>query len=100
MEPDPAPFSNPPRRTDCVCFRRQDKEIRAMDRRRFVPSAEGLEGRALLANSLFGSRISASANVAQEVPVTFQLKEHRIERLPHFLELIKSGRFLPTDTVK
>ncbi len=36
------------------------KKIRAMDRRRFVPSTEGLEGRALMAttnvNTFSGSR--------------------------------------------
>ena len=71
-----------------------------MDRRRYVPSTEGLEGRALLATGLFGGTTSKSIDPAQEVPVTYALKEHRVERLPHFLELIKSGRYLPADTVK
>jgi hypothetical protein len=66
-----------------------------MDRRRFVPSTEGLEGRALL-TSLFGSA-SSNTNPADEVPMTFALKEARIERLPHFLEQIRPGRFLPPD---
>jgi Big-like domain-containing protein len=68
-----------------------------MDCRRFVPSAEGLEGRALLA-SLFGSSTS-NANATQNIPETFALKEARIERLPHFMELFRSGRYLPPDTI-
>ena len=71
-----------------------------MDRRRYVPSTEGLEGRALLATGLFGGTTSKNVDPSQEVPVTYELKEHRVERLPHFLELIKSGRYLPADTVK
>jgi hypothetical protein len=70
-----------------------------MDRRRFVPSTEGLEGRALLASSFFGS-ISKSSNPAADVPMTFKIKTQRIERLPHYMELIRSGRFLPPDTIK
>jgi hypothetical protein len=70
-----------------------------MDRRRFVPSTEGLEGRALLATSLFGSA-SANNNPAVEVPWTFPLKVHRIERLPFHLEQNKPGRILPAATLK
>src|SRR4051795_4439794 len=98
MEPDPAHFlSDHVAPTDCVCSRRQDKEIRAMDRRRFVPSTEGLEGRALLA-SLFGSGTS-NTNATQDIPVTFALKEARIDRLPYFMEQFRPGRFLPPDTI-
>src|SRR5438874_6898608 len=71
-----------------------------MDRRRLVPSTEGLEGRALLATGLFGGSNQRNINPAHDVPMTFALKEHRVERLPHYLELVKSGRFLPADTVK
>jgi hypothetical protein len=68
-----------------------------MDRRRFVPSTEGLEGRALL-TSLFGSA-SSSPPVSESIPMTFALKEARIERLPHYLETLRPGRFLPPDTI-
>jgi hypothetical protein len=71
------------------------KEIRAMDRRRYVPSAEGLEGRALLAtsnlNTLFGLQVNTNLNV----PITYQQKTLRIQRLPYYLEQIHPGRFLP-----
>jgi hypothetical protein len=64
-----------------------------MDPRRFVPSTEGLEGRALL-TSIFGTSTS-TVTVPDEVPATFALKEIRIERLPGHLEQIRPGRFLP-----
>jgi hypothetical protein len=70
-----------------------------MDRRRFVPSAEGLEGRALLASSIF-SFSKPSRNPVSDVPATFELKAHRTERLPVHMEQIRSGRFLPPDTIK
>ncbi|MGE5755953.1 MAG: hypothetical protein ACM35G_09585, partial [Planctomycetaceae bacterium] len=87
-----------------------------MDRRRFVPSPEGLEGRALL--SLFGhsssSQTSSSTNansnapsifgiggnlttVNNNIPETFKAKEARIAHLPFYLERIRPGRFLPND---
>jgi hypothetical protein len=72
------------------------KEIRAMDRRRFVPSSEGLESRALLASSpnlgnLFGFQVTSNLNI----PVTYQQKELRVEHLPYYLGKILPGRFLP-----
>jgi hypothetical protein len=71
------------------------KKIRAMDRRRFVPSSEGLEERALLTgtnlNTLFGLQVNTNLNV----PISLQQKELRIEHLPFFLEQISPGRFLP-----
>ena len=71
------------------------KKIRAMDRRRFVPSSEGLEDRALTTttnlNTLFGLQVNNNLNV----PITLQQKELRIEHLPFFLGQIRPGRFLP-----
>ena len=69
-----------------------------MDRRRFVPSAEGLEGRALLASSIF-SFSKPNKNPTDTVPMTFTLKNHRIQRLPVYMEQIRSGRFLPAATL-
>ena len=65
-----------------------------MDRRRFVPRPEALEGRTLQANinSLFGLQVNTNLNV----PITFQQKSLRIERLPFYLDKIAPhGRFLP-----
>lgn len=69
------------------------KKIRAMDRRRYVPSTEGLEGRELMAgvNTLFGVQVTTNLNV----PITLQQKEKRIEHLPYYMEQINPGRFLP-----
>jgi hypothetical protein len=79
-----------------------------MDRRRFVPSPEGLEGRALL--SVFGNTSSKASSssflgagslstTVSSIPVTFQAKELRIDHLPFYLERIRPGRFLPTDAL-
>jgi hypothetical protein len=79
-----------------------------MDRRRFVPSPEGLEGRALL--SVFGNTSSKSSGASlfgignlsttnDNIPETFQAKQLRIDHLPFYLERIRPGRFLPSDTV-
>ncbi|WP_406699981.1 hypothetical protein V5E97_14160 [Singulisphaera sp. Ch08] len=69
-----------------------------MDRRRFVPSPEGLEGRAML--SVFGAGNNTQAAVAQEVPVTFHQKETRIEHLPFYLKQLEPDRFLPPATIQ
>jgi hypothetical protein len=69
-----------------------------MDRRRFVPASEGLESRALLAvsttpnlSNVFGFQVSTNLNI----PITYQQKELRVERLPFYMEKIRTGRFLP-----
>jgi hypothetical protein len=77
-------------------------EIRAMDRRRFMPSTEGLETRALQAASssglanVFGFQVSTNLNI----PVTYEQKELRIEHLPYFMEKILPGRFIPKAEIK
>jgi hypothetical protein len=74
-----------------------------MDRRRFIPTSEGLEQRALLATSttpnlsnIFGFQVSTNLNI----PITFQQKELRVEHLPFYLEKIRPGRFLPQAEIK
>ena len=69
------------------------KKLRAIDRRRYVPSTEGLEGRELMTgvNTLFGLQVTTNLNV----PITLQQKELRIDHLPYYLEKIQPGRFLP-----
>jgi hypothetical protein len=66
-----------------------------MDRRRYVPSSERLEGRALQAAvnpfNPFGFQVTSNLNV----PITYQQKALRIERLPYYLDKIQPGRFLP-----
>jgi hypothetical protein len=70
-----------------------------MDRRRFVPSSEGLEGRRLQAtvNNLFGLQLNSNLNL----PITFQQKSLRIQRLPYFMNKIApNGRFLPATEIQ
>jgi hypothetical protein len=55
-----------------------------------------LEHRALLASSvnltnIFGFQVNTNLNI----PITFEQKALRIERLPFYLEKIRPGRFLP-----
>jgi hypothetical protein len=72
-----------------------------MDRRRFKPSTEGLEHRALLA-SLFGGS-SANQNVLisiEDLPDTFKLKVQRIEHLPFYLRQEHPDRYLSPETMK
>jgi hypothetical protein len=64
-----------------------------MERRRFVPSSEGLEKRDLPAG-LFGANANTLNHAAQDVPVTFRQKEVRIEHLPFYIESLQPGRFL------
>jgi hypothetical protein len=78
------------------------QEIRAMakERRRFVPSTEGLEGRALMA-SLFGvsSPATSLTTTIDTLPENFKQKELRIAHLPFFLNTLQPGRFLPATTI-
>lgn len=70
-----------------------------MDRRRFSPSAEGLEGRALL--SLLGATPKSNATVSvQDLPRTYKEKELRIAHLPYYLQQEDPRRFLPADLME
>jgi hypothetical protein len=70
-----------------------------MDRRRYNPSAEGLEGRSLL--SLFGGKVALSQNklTLQDLPTTYKQKLLRVDHLPFFLRQENADRFLPADTM-
>ena len=64
-----------------------------MDRRRFVPSAVGLEGRALM--SLFGSSSQTALTTSlQNLPENYREKLKRIENLPYFLNSFQPGRYM------
>ncbi len=72
-----------------------------MDRRRFIPSSEKLEGRALQAAALnpfnaFGVQLTTNLNI----PISYQQKALRIERLPYYLEKIRPGRFIPKPEIQ
>ena len=71
-----------------------------MDRRRYVPAPEGLEVRTMLSTTggsfnLFGN----SVNSAQSMPITFQQKELRIQKMPYNLRALQPNRYLPPDTI-
>ncbi len=73
-----------------------------MDRRRFVPSSESLEGRAMLATTATGNALNifgGSTTTNQVLPITFQQKEMRIEKLPLNLRALQPDRSLPADTI-
>src|SRR4051794_40454753 len=70
-----------------------------MDRRRFVPSAEGLEVRSLLSTA--PAVLSPLGGASSTLPETLQAKTIRIERLPILLRSVQLSRtrFLPADTI-
>jgi hypothetical protein len=73
-----------------------------MDRRRFVPSGDGLERRELL-SSVGGTALIPTKGKTTQVdtlPETFKAKEQRILNLPYFLNSFQPGRYLPPDTLK
>jgi hypothetical protein len=75
------------------------KEIRAMDRRRYVPSPEGLETRTMMSTTTTGSLFRTSATTSQPLPITFQQKTERIEKVPLNLRALQPNRYLPPDTI-
>lgn len=72
-----------------------------MDRRRFVPSGEGLEGRALL-SGLFGGKpaTTRTTQTLETLPNTFIEKQMRIKNLPFFMREPDPQRFLPPAAIK
>jgi hypothetical protein len=72
-----------------------------MDRRRFVPSGEGLEGRALL-SGLFGGKTATTTTTQtlETLPNTFIEKQMRIKNLPFFMRQPDPQRFLPPAAIK
>ncbi len=80
-----------------------------MDRRRFVPSSEGLEGRQLLSTSTAATSLvnpygtTTPANVRLDgstpAPQTIESKLHRIQGLPFFLGQLNRDGAIPQPTV-
>ena len=71
-----------------------------MDRSRFVPAPEGLEGRTLMSTGVFSAARNGPSNSAQFVPYTYRQKEARIQHLPYYLDQLQTGRFLPKETIE
>ena len=70
-----------------------------MDRRRYVPSTEGLEVRTLLATGSGLGLLGTSTTTIQTLPITFQQKELRIQKLPQNMRDYGPNRTLPPETI-
>jgi len=70
-----------------------------MDRRRFVPAAEGLEVRTMLASGGAGFSLLGSSTTTQTLPITFAQKELRIQKMPTNLRALQPDRYLPPMTI-
>ena len=70
-----------------------------MDRRRFVPAAEGLEVRTMLASGGAGFSLLGSSTTTQTLPITFAQKELRIQKMPTNLRALQPDRYLPPATI-
>jgi hypothetical protein len=74
-----------------------------MDRRRYVPSPEGLEIRTMLSTTSASNPLGflgGSATTTQTLPITFQQKAERIEKIPENLRALQPDRSLPQDVVE
>jgi hypothetical protein len=80
---------------------RSAKEIHAMDRRRYVPAAEGMECRTMLSVTPAAAALTTTPfSERQALPVTVQQKLQRIERVPNNLRSLDQNRFLPADLIE
>lgn len=71
-----------------------------MDRRRYVPSPEGLEVRTMLSTTGSGLGVfGTSTSTTQTLPITFQQKELRIQKMPLNLRALEPNRYLPPATI-
>ena len=76
-----------------------------MDRRRFRPAPESMEGRMMLSTAPAASAANTAASInatttAADVPITIQDKLTRIERLPINLRAFDRNRALPRDLIE
>jgi hypothetical protein len=69
-----------------------------MDRRRFVPAPEGLEVRTMLSTTGSGF-LGTGSSTTQSLPITFQQKELRIQKMPENLRALQPNRLLPPETI-
>ena len=70
-----------------------------MDRRRFVPKPEGLEGRTLLSNIFGSSGTSNTQRTIQNMPDTWTEKTDRVAHLPYYLQQIDPQTPLPAAAI-
>ena len=67
-----------------------------MDRRRFIPKPEGLEGRALLSNLFGSSGTSNTQRTIQNIPETWTEKTNRVAHLGFYLQQVDPASPLPS----
>ncbi len=73
-----------------------------MDRRRFIPVSEKVEGRMMLStmNPMSGVLGSLTTTVQSDLPVTIQQKTTRIDRIPTNMRAFDRNRPLPRDLIE
>lgn len=74
-----------------------------MERRRFIPGSEKMEGRMMLSTTtaaLPAAAATSAAQVAGDIPYTIQQKQDRIDRVPRLLRSFSPNRSLPRDMVE
>lgn len=69
-----------------------------MDRRRFTPGSESMEGRMMLSTAA-SSLLSTTATTTGTLPYTIQQKLERIDRLPTNLRALNPNRPLPKELI-
>jgi len=68
-----------------------------MDRRRYIPGPENMEGRMMLSTATAASPVSTAADV--NVPYTIQQKLVRIDRIPTNMRATAPNRVLPQELI-
>lgn len=74
-----------------------------MERRRFIPQSENMEGRMMLSTAtaaLPAASPISTAEVAGQTPYTIQQKQDRIDRVPRLLRSYSPNRSLPREPVE
>ncbi len=74
-----------------------------MERRRFIPRSENMEGRMMLSTAtaaLPAGAATLTAEVAGNTPYTIQQKQDRIDRVPRLLRSFSPNRALPKEMVE
>lgn len=74
-----------------------------MDRRRFIPGSENMEGRMMLSTATAAAPVAEVASTTEEagaMPYTIEQKQDRIDRVPRLLRSYSPNRELPRDMVE
>lgn len=74
-----------------------------MERRRFIPGSEKMEGRMMLSTTtaaLPAAAATSTVEIAGSTPYTIQQKQDRIDRVPRLLRSFSPNRALPREMVE